>query len=96
MRAKAPVYDQRDFRAMQGELHDLRELCTKLREYAPKALSDKLDAALTALGKSLEARHPIHKHGAEPIGFGVDKVEKAIACDHAIAIIRQIKALKAW
>jgi hypothetical protein len=94
--AKAPIYDQRDFRAMQSELQDLRELCTKLREYAPKALSDRLDAALAALGTSLEARYPIHRNGVEPIGFGVGKVEKAIACDHMIAILRQIKALKAW
>jgi hypothetical protein len=96
MSAKAPVYDQRNFRAMQGELYDLRELCTELREYAPKGLSDKLDAALTALGKSLEATKPIYRSSVKPIGFGVAKAEKAIACDHAIAIIRQIKALKAW
>jgi hypothetical protein len=49
-----------------------------------------------ALGKSLEATKPIFKTGVDPIGFGVRKAEKAIACDHAIAIIRQIKALKAW
>jgi hypothetical protein len=96
-RAKAPIYDQRFFRAMQGELNDLREVCTQLREYAPKALSEKLDAAMVvALGKSLEATKPIFKTGVDPIGFGVRKAEKAIACDHAIAIIRQIKALKAW
>jgi hypothetical protein len=94
--SKAPVYDRRFFQAMQGELRDLQDLLPKLRECAPKELADQLVAAVAAVGKSLEATKPLYKLGAVPAGFGVGKVEKAIACDHAMAILRQIKALKAW
>jgi hypothetical protein len=96
MSAKAPVYDRRFFQAMMGELRDLQDLLPKLQECAPKELADQLVAAVAAIGKSLKATKPIYKYGATPAGFGVSKVDKAIACDHAIAIIRQIKALKAW
>lgn len=95
--SKAPVYDRRFFQAMQGELQALRELLPKIREHIPAELAAQLISAVAAVGKSLEAIQPIHRGSAvEPIGFGVRKVEKAIACDTAIAILRQIKALKAW
>jgi hypothetical protein len=67
----------------------------QLRECVPSELSNQLEAAFTDLQAATRANLPITKTGMR-IGYGINKANKAIACDTAIAIIRQIKALKAW
>lgn len=34
--------------------------------------------------------------GGACTGFGVDKARKEIACDGVVAVIKQIKNIKAW
>lgn len=56
----------------------------------------KLDqSALGDVKVGMYATVPLTRNGQE-VGYGVSKVDKAIACDTAIAILRQIKAIKAW
>jgi len=91
----APIYTDRNHLPLQAEFDKLWVVCMQLREYAPSELSNQLEAAFTDLQAATRANLPITK-GLTQIGYGISKAKKAVACDTAIAIIRQIKALKAW
>ena len=93
--AKAPVYIEKDTLPMKVEFAKLREIAITVASYAPEHLTDPLWAAIDELEKASKATKSIYR-GSYKVGYGVDKAKKAIACDNAIAIIRQIKALKAW
>ena len=91
----ASAYREKNHLPLQAQFDKLWIVCMQLREYAPPELIDQLEAAFTELQEATKANLRITKAGSS-IGFGVNKVKKTVACDTAIAIIRQIKALKAW
>jgi len=93
--AKAPVYTTQNHLPLQAEFDKLRDICEQLRKYTPSELHIQLEVALGDLRAAARAVVPISRAGGH-VGYGIDKTQKAIACDTAIAIIRQIKALKAW
>lgn len=93
--AKAPVYEKKDNLPMAVEFAKLREIVQPIADHAPKALTDLLWIALDDLERAAKATEALYR-GSHMVGYGVDKAKKAIACDNAIAIIKQIRALKAW
>ena len=93
--AKAPVYHEENTLPMEVEFAKLREIAQALSEFAPDVLVNFLWDAIDNLEDAAKATKPIYR-GSQQTGYGVDKAKKAIACDNAIAIIKQIRALKAW
>lgn len=91
----APIYRENACSPLSKEVEKLEALCVQFREFTPPELYDQLNEALDALRVAARATIPITK-GSMRWGYGIDKAKKAVACDTAIAIIRQIKAFKAW
>jgi hypothetical protein len=92
----APIYINEGSCPVNDELNELNRVLGDLKQ----AMGDHalIDQALDAVGRirsSASANVPISR-GSRRVGFGIDKVQKAIACDQAISIIKQIKSLKAW
>jgi hypothetical protein len=93
--AKAPIYKERGANPATGKITQLWEVVDKLQEICPNELHNQLVGAINDLIDSCEAKSAV-KRGTSIVGFGVDKAQKAIECDKAIAILKQIKAIKAW
>lgn len=91
----APVYKTENQLPLQAEFNKLQDICEQLHKHTPGELHVQLEVALGDLRAAARAVVPINRAGGR-VGYGIDKTQKAIACDTAIAIIRQIKALKAW
>lgn len=89
---KAPVYRERGTTTAEKELKELRELCSQLKDHP---LYEKLMDAVCRIETATVADTKVFR-GNVPVGYGIKKAEKVIACDSAIAIIKQIKAMKAW
>jgi len=58
-------------------------------------LLDQLRAAVEELEIRMKASRVIRK-GVQPVGFGVDKLQRNLAADTVIAVARAIKSLKGW
>ena len=58
-------------------------------------LLKQLHDAVFELEEKMKATIPISK-GNSPSGFGVSKVQKGIAADSVISVVRAIKSLKGW
>jgi len=94
MRKHPPIYRE-NHQIMVKELTELTNIVDEISGYAPGDLMTKLRDAVTRVEEACVATRSITK-GVCEVGVGVGKVEKAIACDTAIAILRQIKSIKAW
>lgn len=58
-------------------------------------LLNQLRDAILELEDKMKASTPIFK-GEREVGFGVSKVQRGIAADTVISVVRAIKALKGW
>lgn len=97
---KAPVYRTKEAEPCKDEIARLRVVCGELAASCSAAveasrLLDDLRQAIDAVEAAAKATVPI-RSGSVPIGYGLDKHRKAVACDTAIAILKQIKAEKGW
>lgn len=90
-----PIYHEEGHQIMKTELAQLRAAVDEVSGYAPGDLMTALRGAVTDVEEACKATRTITKGGCA-IGSGIDKAKKAIACDTAIAVIRQIKAARAW
>jgi hypothetical protein len=89
-----PVYREKII-ACQKRFDELYEVLPQVKEFCPPELWVSLNTAIANCKLDCVADIPISRGGI-PKGFGVNKAKKAIACDNIIAIVKQIKALKAW
>jgi len=80
---------------MPQEITELRLVCSELKQYAPTDLYAQLMAAVDAVEGAARANTQIFR-GSHPVGFGVDKAQKALACDKAMVLLKAIKAGKGW
>lgn len=94
MNKHPPIY-QEGHQIMKAELAQLRAAVDEVSSYAPDDLMTSLREAVICVEEACEANKTITK-GGRACGAGIDKAKKAIACDTAIAVIRQIKAVRAW
>ena len=95
MKNRAPIYLKHGTNPAQLLLTELMDSATKLREQCPPELYDDLLIKINQLDEACRASLNIFRN-TRVIGSGVDKAKKAIACDNVIAIIKQIKNIKAW
>ena len=93
---KAPVYTHYNYLPFVSHFDNIRKLTSKIAEFCPdNKLIDLLYEAINDLEEASKASMSITKGGLRA-GYGIDKAKKAIACDNVIAIVKQVKALKAW
>lgn len=93
---KAKVYTMNGQQTQTGAVDKLRSIATQLQVRQPaNPLIVALFEAIDDVERSLKATVPISR-GSRPVGYGVDGSLKNIACDHAIAVLREIKREKAW
>ena len=93
--AKGRAYREEDCIPFEDKLERVEQLCNELIGENKGGLAEQLHNALDALRAASKAKKVIHR-GQHPIGFGLDKAEKAIAVDTVIAILRQIKSFPSW
>lgn len=91
---KAPVYLQ-DHQICSEQLKNLRDTAASLRGQCPEELYQALCRALDDLESACWATNRLFR-GTHPVGYGVDSMKKAVACDNIISIVKQIKGIKAW
>jgi hypothetical protein len=77
------------------ERDELWEIIYSLKETIPYELYLQLNSSMTRVDQACIPTVPISRAGSR-VGMGLSKSQKAIACDQMSAIIKQIKALKAW
>ena len=92
---RAPVYTEENASPLAKELAQLRAAIEPLLDGTSDELKQRAVEALNALEAKCKATLPIRRGGCK-VGYGLDKVQKAIACDTVIAIVKQIKAERAW
>jgi len=92
---RAPVYAEENASPLSVELAQLRAAIEPLLDVASDDLKQRAVEALNALEAACKATVPVRRGGCK-VGYGLDKAQKAIACDTMIAIVRQIKAERAW
>ena len=90
----APVYKD-GVQVAVRERAELREIISSLKGLIPDDLYTKLSESMYRVNEVCDPSVVITKCGY-PIGKGLNKSQKAIACDQMSAIIKQIKSLKAW
>ena len=81
----------------------LWQVVEQLRLVAPPDLVKQLSEAVSDLEKACQAVVPVSRPPQEKAGlyrgakgYGIDHSQKAIACDHAMAILKQIRAVRGW
>lgn len=95
-RARAPVYREKDTLPMKEQFDQLRRVVEELTETLGTCdLITQLWDAINELEEAAKATIPLSK-GSLSVGYGVNAAKKNIACDSAIAILREIKKLKGW
>jgi hypothetical protein len=94
-RPKAPIYQNRNARPLANEIKELRNICEKVRDMVPVELWTELMIAIQDVEDGATASVEITSHG-RTAGWAISKQKKAIACDQAIAILRNIKSTKGW
>jgi hypothetical protein len=77
------------------ERDELWEIIYSLKETIPHELYLQLNNSMTRVDQACVPSVQIRRNG-DPVGKGLSKSEKAIACDQMSAVIKQIKALKGW
>ena len=92
---KPPFYREPGVLPTKDMFEKLSEAVDALEPHAPPELMRDLRTAVEEARVASTTRIPISK-GSTRVGYGVSKADKAIACDNVVAIIRQIKAAKAW
>lgn len=90
---KAPVYENAN--PLANEIAQLHKAIAPLLDTASEELRQQAFDALNALDAACKATLTIRRGGCK-VGYGLDKAQKAIACDTVIAIVKQIKAERAW
>lgn len=63
--------------------------------FPDEKMFNQLQAAVDELEYRMRASQPIQRDGNR-VGFGVNKVQRGIAADSVISIVRAIKSLKGW
>jgi hypothetical protein len=89
---REPIYRQ-ECEPLAETIARLREVCSEID--APPELLARLQDAICEVEEASRAKVPITNHGKR-VGFGIGQAEKAVACDAAISLLRQIKAVKGW
>jgi len=89
---RQPIY-QRECEPLAGTIAKLREVCSEID--APGELLARLQDAIHEVEQAAKADAPITNR-SERVGYGIRQLEKAVACDAAISLLRQIKAVKGW
>jgi hypothetical protein len=92
---KGRIYREEDYIPVEDKLERIEQLCNDIIGDNTGGIAEELRTALDALRGACKANKQITR-GTMKIGFGIDKAEKAIACDTVIAILRQIKSLPSW
>jgi len=96
----SPIYREEGACPVQKELDELNKIVDGLhKELGQHPLILAAFDAIRRLKLAATATVRISRGGrpeSHITGYGIPKMEKAIACDQAIAIIKQIKALRAW
>lgn len=92
--SKAPAYLTEQQICVE-QLKNLRDIAVSLKGQCPEELYQALCRALDDLESACWTTTRLFR-GAHPVGFGVDSLKKAIACDNVISIAKQIKGIKAW
>jgi len=93
--SKAPVYMESGYNPAKSLLEELRIAATDLQDQCPPEIYSNLLIKIGKLEEACKATKNITRNGGY-VGSGVDKAKKAIACDGVVAIIKQIKNIKAW
>ena len=91
----APIYREQSAEPMKTQIEELRSTADTLKDQCDVDLWVRLHAAIDRVEEAAKATIPITKAG-RTVGYGINKAEKAIACDHLISVVKQIKALRAW
>lgn len=91
---KTPIYKEGS-EVAKSERDSLWEMIHSLKELVPDELYTQLQASMTRVDQACVPTIPIRR-GYTPVGVGLSKIQKAIACDQMTSIIKQIKSLKAW
>lgn len=89
------MYQNENANPLAMELSQLRDAIAPLLDGTSDELKRRALDALNALDAACKAKLAIRRGGTK-CGYGIDKAQKAIACDTVIAIVKQIKAEKAW
>jgi hypothetical protein len=92
---KAPIYQEHGFNSAIHLISEIRIAATDLKDQCPPELYNRLLTKIHMLEDACKATKNLTRGGA-CAGFGVDKARKEIACDGVVAIIKQIKNIKAW
>ena len=92
--AKAPVYLTEQQTCIE-QLKNLRDIVASLKGQCPEEIHRALCLALDDLESACQATKRLFR-GTHQVGYGVGSMEKAIACDNIISIVKQIKGIKAW
>ena len=90
----ATVY-KKDAEVAKVERDSLWGMIHALKGLIPDELYTQLQTSMSDVDRACVPIVPIWR-GYTQIGVGLSKSQKAIACDQMSAIIKQIKALKAW
>jgi hypothetical protein len=90
----SPIYREQAPQAAK-ERKELWDIIHSLKNSVPDELYTALNESMARVDRACVPDVPINRAGC-PIGFGLNKSQKAIACDQMSAIIKQIKALKGW
>ncbi len=90
----ATVY-KKDAEVAKVERDSLWGMIHALKGLIPDELYTQLQTSMSDVDQACVPKVPIWR-GYTQIGVGLSKSQKAIACDQMSAIIKQIKALKAW
>lgn len=95
--SKAPYWKNKSHNPCINELKELASIVNQIGEIIghTSEIYIKLIDCIKRLENACQAEVAISRGGTH-VGYGLKKSEKAIACDQAIAVIRQIKAMKAW
>lgn len=91
------IYRNENFEPFDAEFRRLEEIAGELRAsgIVPDALITELDRAVRDCRQASMACRRVTRGGRQ-VGYGVDGSAKAIACETAIAILREIKKAKGW
>jgi hypothetical protein len=90
--SKAPIYREKGVQVVPTLIQKLRDIANQFPDCENKT---QLLMAIDEVEEQTTTSVKINK-GNMTVGFGLDKTKKAIACDTAISILKQIRALGGW
>lgn len=92
---KPPIYREQGTLPTADLFDKLEQAVTALEPHTSPEWLANLRASIAEAKQASIANVPISRGGSR-VGYAVSKADKAIACDNVMAIVKQIKATRAW